>query len=271
VSCLEQPALEEFARAHELEFIALFGSRARSQEGPASDWDLALMPRAWQPEPAGLSAALCERLARGDLDVVWLPQAPWLLAWQVGRDGRPLYERQPGAFHQYALAAGLRRALSRVWQQRDQAFVQRCLDRRWEVDTELVNRHLGMLARYLHELEQVLQTPSEQLINDFRIHRVAERQLELLVECAGTINTEVSQALAGIPSSDYYSSFFSLAQAGWIDRDTAVALARLASLRNRLVHHYLELDLGELDGALRDSIPSWRAYLEQVLARLKPL
>jgi uncharacterized protein YutE (UPF0331/DUF86 family) len=107
-------------------------------------------------------------------------------------------------------------------------------------------------------------------VNSFRNgHRVAERQIELLVECAGKLNSELAQSLAKIPVSDYYSSFFSLASTGWIDEATAGRLATLAGLRNRLVHQYEDVRLPKLFKACVDSLPDWRAYLANITSHLR--
>lgn len=270
MDALDVAKLAELGQEQELEFIVLFGSRARKTEQPSSDIDLAIMPSREMPDDTSwqIVNSLVERLARADLDPVWLPTASWLLAWEVARDGRVLYEREAGAFHKYWLATALRRAEAEPWRRRDSHFLDRVIKQDRTLHTDLVRRYLSLLGQYLEELEQVLTSDRQHFVDDFRVHRLAERQLELLVEAAAAINTEVSQAVAGIPPSDYYSSFFSLSQAGWITPATARALASVAGLRNRLVHQYEDVNQERLYDAAVGCIPHWRTYLSSARARL---
>ncbi len=256
--------VRDFAAAEGLDFVVLFGSQARGQAGPESDFDLALMPHGDLQDRDQVEERLVARLARGDLDMVWLPHASWLLASRVALEGKVLYEREPWQFHRFALRSALRRADSLIWSRRNKEFVERVLNRNHAVDKDLVESKLARLAQYLVELSDVLQTSESEFVTDFRLHRTAERSLELMVESAASINTEVAQAVAKIPPSDYYSSFFSIASAGWVDREVATRLATMAGLRNRLVHQYEDVDLKKLYGALKRSLPDWQAYLGSV-------
>ncbi len=86
------------------------------------------------------------------------------------------------------------------------------------------------------------------------------------VESAAKINSEIGQS-AGVPATDYYSSFFVVAQAGWISSELARTLAELASLSNVLVHRYQQA-LDELHQSLLESVPSWRDYVAVMDSRI---
>lgn len=226
------------------------------------------MPRRWvtgSPDVLRFGSALAARLRPRDVDLVWLPDASWLLWSEVARDGIVVFERRPGAFGAFRSSACLRMMEAGVWKARDARFVQRSLDRRWQVNTELVGHQLAMLARYVGEMESVLGRFGD----DPLVHHAAERLLELHVECAAAINTEVAQAVARIPPSDYYTSFLSMSAAGWIDRDLAVSLAECARVRNALVHRYEEIELPALFRLVQDSAPLWRQYVRSVQEHLR--
>ena len=85
------------AAAPSVELVVLFGSVARGRPRPDSDLDVAVRCDG----PADLDALyllLAPRLASSLLDLVDLRRAGSLLAFQVARHGRLLYERDPGAF-----------------------------------------------------------------------------------------------------------------------------------------------------------------------------
>ena len=82
------------AAAPSVELVVLFGSVARGRPRPDSDLDVAVRCDG----PADLDALyllLAPRLASSLLDLVDLRRAGSLLAFQVARHGRLLYERGP--------------------------------------------------------------------------------------------------------------------------------------------------------------------------------
>lgn len=251
----------------ELDFVAVFGSTARGRPEPG-DLDLALSPcSALARPPRTLWRDWAHELMRGDLDLVWLPSASWLVQQQVAFHGRPLFERSPGKFRDFYLRAILRSADSDTWRRRERAYLEKLLNGGFKLEQDLVHRKSVQLGQYLKELEEVLGG-GRPTFESTPLHYAGERLLELLVECAAYINTEVAQSEAGIPPSDYYSSFFSMAQTGWISSELASELAPYTRLRNVLVHRYEELALETLYDEPNRSLSLWREYLRSVVSRL---
>ena len=95
------------AVAPSVELVVLFGSVARGRSRPDSDVDVAVRCDG----PADLDALyllLAPRLATTLLDLVDLRRTGSLLALQVARHGRLLYERDPGAFRSFQSLASRR-------------------------------------------------------------------------------------------------------------------------------------------------------------------
>jgi predicted nucleotidyltransferase len=88
----------------ELTLLVLHGSRARGDEWSGSDWDFAYRANPGIDE-LGLRAELSRRVGSDAVDVLDLDGAGGLVRYRVARDGRPLYEAQPKAFENFALAA----------------------------------------------------------------------------------------------------------------------------------------------------------------------
>lgn len=263
-----QNELRLVAQQQGLRLLIAFGSSVTTQLKPG-DLDLAMLPlEGWlESPPAELWTNWSRALSRGDLDLIWLSSANWQLARQIALHGVPIYEAEPGCWRDVQVAIHLRVASSDAWRTLERNYLQRLVERRFELDTDLVRRKATLLGQYLQDLDGVLQGDS----SSFELgaaHYAAERLVELLVECAAWINTEVAQSVAGIPPADYYSSFFSIARTGWIGDDTAQALAELARLRNALVHHYEDVPLKTLHTRLAASLPYWRAYLKSLVSRL---
>ena len=115
-SC-EARMIEEIAQRYGLELIILFGSRAKGNPHAESDCDVAVKAGESFPleesERLRWETALEEELAvvlavPEGLDLVVLNEAPSLLAYEVARSGRPLYERDSLVFRRFQSSAYLR-------------------------------------------------------------------------------------------------------------------------------------------------------------------
>lgn len=114
--------LVAWCQARNIVLCVLFGSRARDQAHPGSDYDLALKPGlppapldrvAWQTD--------LESLLDADVSLVLLtPTTDPVLGWEIARDGKLVYERECGSWiserarlwHLYNDALPFRRALA---------------------------------------------------------------------------------------------------------------------------------------------------------------
>lgn len=92
------------ARAPGLELLVLFGSRARGDARPASDWDFAYEADA-RFDPQAFAAALVLALGTEQVDLVDLARAGALLRFRVARDGSVVAEARPALFRAFWLAA----------------------------------------------------------------------------------------------------------------------------------------------------------------------
>ena len=93
--------------APRVELVVLFGSVARGRSRPDSDVDVAVRCDG----PADMDALyllLAPRLATTLLDLVDLRRSGSLLAFQVARHGRLLYERDAGTFRSFQSLASRR-------------------------------------------------------------------------------------------------------------------------------------------------------------------
>jgi len=101
-------ALADVCHRHGVSLVVLFGSQATGMARPDSDLDLGILVDEYPVEPArelALIRDLVYALRRADLDVIILNQANPSLCYQAARDGRPLYEREPGTFDRFRFRA----------------------------------------------------------------------------------------------------------------------------------------------------------------------
>jgi predicted nucleotidyltransferase len=93
--------LAEAARGEEdLDLLLLFGSRARGDSHPGSDWDLGFLARPGFDVDEFLGRAV--RLLGSDhVDLVDLAHASGLLRFRAAGEGRVLFQSEPGCFDRF--------------------------------------------------------------------------------------------------------------------------------------------------------------------------
>ena len=91
----------------DLELVVLFGSVARGRAGAGSDLDLGVRCST-SADLDELYGVLAPRLGTSRLDLVDLRRAGPLLAFEIARSGRVLFERRPGAFREFQSLASRR-------------------------------------------------------------------------------------------------------------------------------------------------------------------
>lgn len=87
--------------------VYAFGSRARGEAGPRSDFDFAVLIEGSVSlaEEARLGADLAETIGREDLDLIILNQAPPLLRYEVVAAGCRLFARDEATADRFEEAA----------------------------------------------------------------------------------------------------------------------------------------------------------------------
>ena len=87
-----------------LRLLLLFGSRARSDAQPDSDWDFGYLAEPHLDLPALLSV-IVETIGSDRVDLVDLGRAGGLLRYRAARDGQVVYEVRPRVAEQFRLEA----------------------------------------------------------------------------------------------------------------------------------------------------------------------
>ena len=102
---LARLAAEGFAARHAgVDLVVLFGSRARGDFSPGSDWDIAFSSTG-PIDSLAVRLDFTDALGSDAVDLVGLDAASALLRYRVARDGVPLFERREGAFARFWMQA----------------------------------------------------------------------------------------------------------------------------------------------------------------------
>jgi predicted nucleotidyltransferase len=126
----------------DLKLLILFGSRARGEADPSSDWDFAFLlepdrPTERQPfwfPGSELPDTLCQvlQVSEDAIDLVDLSTCSEITAHFVARDGQVIYEKIPGEFAQFQQRSLKTKAELKQYRQTQREKVLQTLER-WGV------------------------------------------------------------------------------------------------------------------------------------------
>lgn len=137
------------------------------------------------------------------------------------------------------------------------------------LEPDVLHSRLRVLRGLLDDLEAVGAITAERLIDDRLLRHGIERILTAIVDLAVSINGHVSAAVLGRGPSDYRDSFRQAAAAGVITSELAERLAPSASMRNVIVHAYIDVDLSIVAKAVPRALTGYRQYVAEVARFLR--
>ncbi|MFL6232306.1 MAG: type VII toxin-antitoxin system MntA family adenylyltransferase antitoxin [Thermoanaerobaculia bacterium] len=97
-----QAVVELARKTPGLDLLLLFGSRARGESHPGSDWDFGYLAGP-ELDSYALLARLVLLLGTDRIDLVNLNRTNGLLRFRVAAEGQTLFESRPGAFEDFWL------------------------------------------------------------------------------------------------------------------------------------------------------------------------
>jgi len=235
-----------FSRLSDVKLAILFGSTARGSEHPR-DIDIAIKfsRRKSFLDLAELVSLIARELGIGEdlVDVVDLDEAKPILLLRILREGVILKGDQERLTELFERAS---RGIDQLIEVRQWAV----LDPEPRVDKAVVVSRVdeirrnaefiknGILTRSVDELEY-----RDVLALERAVHRIAEAMLDICRHLVAVYSLGIVESYGEYPRR--------LAEDGRMPRELAGELAKVAGLRNILVHRYLEIDLGKLYEAAR--------------------
>jgi len=139
------------------------------------------------------------------------------------------------------------------------------------VDQERTDELLAMLARYVRMLRQLSETPLDEYRSDPRNFGSAERFLQLAIETTLSIGHHIIAASGFDQPTSYADVFRVLGKEAVLDADFAAALEPMARMRNRLVHHYEDIEPARVHELLRTRLDDFDRFARAVAEHLAAL
>jgi uncharacterized protein YutE (UPF0331/DUF86 family) len=120
------------------------------------------------------------------------------------------------------------------------------------------------LAKYLGEIEPLIATTLEDYQKDYVKRHAVEKLIELIVEIASDINRMIVEEKQATPSDSYFSTFSQLGELKILPQDLSLRLASTTGLRNRLVHHYEDIEHKIVYHSAVRLLKDYRQYFQMI-------
>ena len=137
------------------------------------------------------------------------------------------------------------------------------------VDGTLMLKKLTQLEEYVTQIEEYRAISVEQYTNDWKLQRIIERTLQMMIEtCVDIAGHIISDSKFRIPDS-YADSFRVLFENKIITTDLCKTMEQISKFRNVIVHHYDRVDAEIVVGILRKRINDFNKFKDAVVNWLK--
>ena len=133
---------------------------------------------------------------------------------------------------------------------------------------EVVRERLRKLREVVANLDSLREVPLQEFVASFHHYWLAERGLHLAAEILFDIGNHILAGQFNFSPSTYEEIPQGLLDKGVISAELRDRLRGLGGLRNILVHDYLEVDLDQLHGFLREELGSFKDFADEVGAFL---
>lgn len=137
------------------------------------------------------------------------------------------------------------------------------------VDKTLLLRKLAEIEEYLKQIKEYANVSAEQYSKDWRIQRIVERTLQIMIEtCADIAGHIISDRGYRIPTS-YADTFRVLYEKEILSKELFETMEKISKFRNIIVHHYDHIDPEMVISILRKDLNDLLDYKNAVINTLK--
>lgn len=133
------------------------------------------------------------------------------------------------------------------------------------VDEALILRKLAELDQYYKQLKEYENTTVDQYSDDWKIQRIIERTLQMMIEtCVDIAGHIIADKGFRIPKS-YADTFKVLLEEKILSRKLSAVMEKMAKFRNIVVHHYDEVDAEIVVGIIKNDLPDFMGYKAAII------
>ena len=133
------------------------------------------------------------------------------------------------------------------------------------VDVNIVHTRIERIRKCVSRLKEIARRRTRtEFVHDADAIDIAEHNIQMAIQCVLDISNHILADLkAGIPD-DHRKIFTMLASQKIMTPELSDRLARMAGLRNVLVHEYLDVDLDILYRAMTEELADFEEFIKAV-------
>jgi len=137
------------------------------------------------------------------------------------------------------------------------------------VDKELILKKLSEIEEHLQELEEFKDISIDDYRKDWKIQRIVERTLQILIEiCIDVANHIISDEKWRVPSS-YSETFKILYENRVIDDELFKNLEKMAKFRNIIVHNYDKISPEVMVNILKKDLIDFLRFKDSIITWIR--
>jgi uncharacterized protein YutE (UPF0331/DUF86 family) len=133
------------------------------------------------------------------------------------------------------------------------------------VDKALVLRKIASLAEYQKQVGEYSAITVEQYRDDWKIQRIVERTLQMMIELCADIASHVISDNALRTPETYADTFRVLAENSILTPDQLAVMEKMAKFRNIVVHQYETVDAEIVILVLRRHLEDFNQFSNSVI------
>jgi len=137
------------------------------------------------------------------------------------------------------------------------------------IDSTVINSRIGKLREYLKILKEISQEDEIEFTQNYKIYGLAERYLQLAIECVLDVGNHLISRLEFKKPETYQDIFIILGKNSIIPEEFSEKIAKMAGFRNILVHGYLDLDESIVYNHLKEDLKDFEDYIKYIIQYLK--
>jgi uncharacterized protein YutE (UPF0331/DUF86 family) len=137
------------------------------------------------------------------------------------------------------------------------------------IDSTVINSRIGKLREYLKILKEISQEDEIEFTQNYKIYGLAERYLQLAIECVLDVGNHLISRLEFKKPETYQDIFIILGKNSIIPEEFSEKIAKMAGFRNILVHGYLDLDESMVYNHLKEDLKDFEDYIKYIIQYLK--
>ncbi len=132
------------------------------------------------------------------------------------------------------------------------------------VDPQSLTVRFEKLREYLKILKEIQKVSRSQFLKDYHVHGLAERYLQLAIECLLDIGSMLIVQYDFPKPSTKQEIISILEDQKVLPSDFTHRLAGIAGFRNILIHDYVKIDRARVYDYLQKNLPQFETFLRYV-------